>query len=365
VRLAMRIPAAAAQALTEFEREGKELIRACDLPGKVVLNTAAGRDGANRLGQVVLVAPEDRARVLTELQGLAGEWATAKRAHWPRTQVFDGSQAPKLADHSLRRSADALGNPIDAKLLASWAASPKSSLSGGLGRHDWRPNDGPIPLLLGREYAVHGEAAAILRRLPNQNLLVLGGSAPARLGMLSGIVASACALGRDVLADLRVIDLSGDPAVSAALATGGDRVSLVTYPAHAVAALETPPIGGPELLLLIEPDRAMDLLRPTDPLARSAGSDALEKRLRDGPPAGRHTVLICTGLSAMNRVLGRRGVNAFAWRAVTQISQEDSQDLLGNRQGSQLRPEGRSGPEAALLADVDGNRFTRFMPYGP
>ncbi len=48
---------------------------------------------------------------------------------------------------------------------------------------------------------------------------------------------------------------------------------------------------------------------------------------------------------------------------MTQISQEDSQDLLGNRMGSQLRNEGRGGPEAALLADVDGNRFTRFMPY--
>jgi hypothetical protein len=69
-------------------------------------------------------------------------------------------------------------------------------------------------------------------------------------------------------------------------------------------------------------------------------------------------------MSGFTRVLGRRGANMFAWRAVTQMSQEDSQDLLGNRLASQLRTDGSSGPESALLADIDGNRFVRFMPYG-
>jgi hypothetical protein len=219
-----------------------------------------------------------------------------------------------------------------------------------------------VPLVLGREYAVHGAAACVLRRLPNQNLLVLGGSAAGRIGMLGGIVASAVALAPDVLSAVRVLDLSGDPAVASVLHAAGPRLSITTDPVQAVAMLQAPQTGSSELLVMIEPDRAVNLLWPTDPVARPPATEALERRLRDGPLTGQHTVLVCTGLAALNRVLGRRGPNAFAWRAVTQISQDDSQDLLANRMGSQLSSQGR-GLEAALLADKDGNRFTRFMPY--
>ena len=363
IRMAMSMPSAVVQAMTEFDRMGKEMIRSCDAPGKVVLNTSAGRDGngANQLGQVVLVSAQDRSRVLDELDSLAQTWPAEQRMHWPQTQVFDGSRAPSLAGHGLTRVLAREGRPLDAKALASWATSAKRA--GGLERGDWRIADGPIPLLLGREFAVHGEAAVLLRRLPNQNLLVLGGSAQARLGMLDGVVASALALAPDVLASVRVIDFSGDDAMRTALAAGGARIVTIE-PSQAVEAINAPSETGPDLLLLIEPDRSLDLLRPSDPLARSPGVDALEKRLREGPLSGRHTVLVCNAWSAINRVLGRRGAQTFAWRAVTQISQEDSQDLLGNRMGSQLRDEDRAGPEAALLADVDGNRFTRFMPYG-
>lgn len=79
--------------------------------------------------------------------------------------------------------------------------------------------------------------------------------------------------------------------------------------------------------------------------------------------AGRHTVFICNGTAALGRVLGRRGANAFAWRTVTQMSQEDSQDLLGNRMAAQLREDDSSRPEPVLLADIEGNRFTRFMAW--
>lgn len=360
VRMAMRMPAAVAQAMTEFGPGGKEMIRSCDAPGKVVLNTAAGHDNGNRLGQVVLVSADDRARVLDELAAMAATWPAERRATWPTTQVFDGSQAPPLGAHSLTRAAGRDSAALDAARLARWAASAKSG--GGLARGDWRASDGPVPLLIGREYAVHGDAAVVLRRLPNQNLLVLGGSVPARLGMLGGIAASAAAVAADVLARVRVIDFSNDPSVAAVFAGAGDRIEIVD-PAQALAALDAPPGGGVDLLVLIEPDRCIDLLRPADPLARAAGVDALERRLREGPLGGRHTAFVCSGHSALNRVLGRRGAALFAWRAVTQISQEDSQDLLGNRLGAQLRNEG-GGPEAALLADVDGNRYTRFMPYG-
>jgi DNA segregation ATPase FtsK/SpoIIIE, S-DNA-T family len=359
IRMAMRMPAATAQAMVEFEREGKDLIRACDLPGKVVINTGGGRDGSNKLGQVVLVEADDRRHVLGELDRLAATWPAEKRANWPSTQVFDGSRAPALAAHGL--GAAAAGTPLDRTRLAQWAATPKHL--GGQGQTDWREADCPVPLVLGREYAVHGEAAAILRRLPNQNLLIIGPSAPARLGMLSGLIASIAALAPEV-ASLRVLDLSRDPAVGTELARAGDRITVLTDPAAAVATIEAPPAHDTELLLLIEPDRAPDLLRPTDPLARAAGPDALERRLREGPLAGRHTLLVTAGAAGLGRVLGRRGVNLFAWRAATQMSQDDSQDILGNRLAAGLRNEAFGGPEAALLADMDGDRFVRFMPYG-
>ena len=362
IRMAMGLPAAAVQSLTEFEREGKELVRACDLPGKVVLNTSAGRDGDNRLGQVVLVSTADRNATLDRMATMAEAWPEDRRAAWPRTQLFDGSHAPALSSHGLRDLADRSGGPVEAAALASWAQTSKGR--GGLGRSDWRVGDGPVPLLLGREYAVNGEAACVLRRLPNQNTLLLGGSTAARLGMLAGIATSVAALSPAIVARVRVLDLSGDPAVQAALAPCGARLSIVGDPALASDMVAAAASEGSDLLLLIEPDRALELLRPADPMARAPVIELLEKRLREGPQSGRFTLLACNGLAALGRVLGRRGVNHFAWRAVTQMSQEDSQDLLGNRQAAQLRNDGRGGPEPALLADVDGNRFTRFMPYG-
>ncbi|MBI1396981.1 MAG: hypothetical protein GC151_13470 [Betaproteobacteria bacterium] len=362
LRMAMQMPAADAQALTELEREAKQLVAKCDAPGKVVLNTAAGRDGSNRLGQVVLVPARDRSEILSGMAELATQWPPERRALWPRTQVFDGSSAPPVAENGLARQAAQAGHPLGADDLARWAAQARSA--GGLGRTDWRAGDHPVPLLLGREYAVHGEACSVLRRLPNQNLLVLGGSAAGRLGMLAGIMATVTAIAPEHLASIRVLDLSGDPSVAEVLARAGARASVCQDRTEALSMLDPASATEADLLVLIEPDRVPDLMRPSDPLERSPGVEALEKRLREGPLAGLHTVLVCTGLPALTRVLGRRAANTFAWRAITQVSQEDSQDLLGNRMGSQLRQEGMGGPEPALLADMDGNRFTRFMPYG-
>lgn len=362
IRMAMRIPAAAVQALVEFDREGKDMIRQLDGTGQVVVNTGAGRDGANRRGQVVFVPPEVRTQLLGEIAALGQRWPATKRALWPNTQVFDGSRAPSVEANPLSVASRAASAALDAQALARWAAAPKHA--GGLARTDWRTADAPVPLALGREYAVHGDAVCVLRRLPNQNLLLLGGSAPARLGMLRGIVASVAALAADVLGGVKALDLSGDPVVASLLAQGGERIEVFTDGGQAVELIGAAPAGGSQLLILVEPDRAVDLLRPSDPLARAPGPEALERRLREGPLAARYTIVVLTSLAGLNRVLGRRGTNAFAWRAATQMSQEDSQDLLGNRQAAQLRNEGQSGPEAALLADVDGNRFTRFMPYG-
>jgi S-DNA-T family DNA segregation ATPase FtsK/SpoIIIE len=360
IRMALRIPASAVMGLQEFDREGKEMIRELESTGQVVVNTDLGRDGANKRGQVVLVKPEERTAVLERLSALARDWPAADRAKWPRTQVFDGSRAPALSAHVLAEAARAAGAPLTVSATAQWAQ--RSKASGGIGRTDWRPSDAPLPLLLGREYAVHGDAAVVLTRLPNQNLLMISSSATARLGMLRGLVASLDALDRDVVRRIRVLDLSGDPAMAATFAACS-RITVQTDPAAAVDTInDTPEVV--DLLILVEPDRVPALMRSTDPLARVPGPDALERRLREGPLAGRYTALITNSMSGFNRVLGRRGANLFAWRAVTQMSQEDSQDLLGNRLASQLRNEGAAGPESALLADIDGNRFIRFMPYG-
>lgn len=361
IRMAMRMPAAAVQALTEFDREGKEMIRALDGTGQVVVNTGAGRDGANRRGQVIHVPAEARTEALAHMASIAEQYPAERRAHWPRTQVFDGSQAPGVDRHPLQAAKAAAGASLDAEALAQWAAAPKSA--GGLERSDWRPGDGPVPLLLGREYAVYGHAACVLRRLPNQNLLIVSGNAGARTGALAGIVASVTALAPELVTAVRVLDLSGDPALTAVFAGVDPRVTVATDRAAAGDVVSAEP-AGPDLLVLVEPDRAPDLLKPNDPLARAPAPDALERRLREGPLEGQYTVIVLSGVAALGRVLGRRGVNAFAWRLVTQMSQEDSQDLVGNRLAARLRADSAGGPEAALLADMDGNRFIRFMPYG-
>nr|WP_249110558.1 FtsK/SpoIIIE domain-containing protein [Neokomagataea anthophila] len=358
LRLAMSLSAGTAQSLTEFEREGKALIRNCDAPGKVLVNDHAGRDGNNALGQVVHVTTEDREALLSEFGRLAATWPEEKRAQWPKTQLFDGNSAPPLAEMTLAQAMSRTGSALAASDLTALAAL--TAAQGGFDLPDWRAGDRPLPISLGRAYAMHGEALCVLGRLPAQNLLLLGSLSKTRANFLAGVIQSLKCLDVDTTGPILIIDGSGDPEIDALVASFGDRAQVLRNEADMTSALKNG--EGHDVLLMLEPDRIGGFLRPTDVLRRSVLCDLLDQRLRDGPRAGQHTICLFSTLKAMENVVGRRGVSAFSWRGTTQVSREDSQDLLGSRLASSLERVGR-GPRPALLADINNNRNTRFLPW--
>lgn len=357
LRMALKMPPAAITAMTEFQTEGKRMLASCDIPGKLVLNISQGADGANRLGQVVEVRSDERQAVLARLDAMAQQVDEQHRSAWPRTETFDGSRARHPDENVLLLSQRAIGKPLDAGTIARLARFDKARR--GFGMPEWRESDAAIPLVFGREYAVHGQAVAVLRRLPGQNLMILASSTGLRTSLTGALVDSLSALDQQVRGEIVLLNGSDDPAIVSILQRFG-----IPAAADAQAALSAAE-AGPGLLILVEPERIPELMRSTDPLApRLPLFDALDRRLREGAATGRHTIVITSAAAAITRVIPRRVIGQqFAWMVVGQMSQEDSQDLLGNRQASQLRDGARVGPEAALLADMAGNRFTRIAPF--
>mgnify|MGYP003365327517 FL=1 len=360
LRMAMNLPASTVMGMTEFEREGKDLIGKCDMPGKVVVNTNGGRNGFNHLGRAVLVSPQDRDALLDDLQALAAQWPVERRARFPRTQLFDGNTAPHMDQMSLSRAFASKGEALDAQDLAALATRPAAE--GGFEMREWRVSDRAVPVSLGRAFAVHGEALCVLGRVQGQNLLVVSDVFSARVAMLGAVLASLLQLAPEVRGTIVVIDGSSAPEITRILDDVGDAIVALREEDEILSYLAASD-GGEGVLVLFEPERVSGLLRSTDPLSRNPGPDALDARLREGPGKGRHTIALFSTFRMVENAFGRRGrVENFAWRACTQMSLEDSQNLLGNRNAAMLQASG-GGPRPALLADINANRYTRFLPW--
>ncbi len=350
--MGLRMPPQTIDTLGEFESEGRRLLKDCDVPGKVVLNTQSGRDRANRLGQVVKVdRREELLPTIERLAAMGRQRSAAEKADWPRLQVFDGNDPPPPDQNLLLAWKSSTGRPLDTTGLAELAALPVRH--GGLGLETW-VQELAIPISVGRDFSIYGQAVVMLRRRHAQNLLAVASSVRLRHMLLTGVAESLGALDRAVTGEIVALDGSRDPEVAALL----QRAGIATAPD--VAATLT--AAAPGIVILIEPDRFEELLRPSDPLARKPPPlDALEQRLRDGARSGRHTIVVASSSAGLGQVLAaRRAGEFFDWKLAGQMSLEDSQELLGNRRASELR---QTGAPVALLADRAANRFTTFMPF--
>ncbi len=80
--------------------------------------------------------------------------------------------------------------------------------------------------------------------------------------------------------------------------------------------------------------------------------------LRDGPDVGVHTIIWCDSMTNLTRTLDRRALREFGTRVVTQISAEDSANLIDSPVASKL------GSYRALLYNEDEGTLEKFHPYG-
>ena len=384
LRVAMQMTASDVQRLSEFGRQGKALIAACDLPGKIVVNDRSGEDNANVAGKAAFIKAERRAEVLGELNRKADQ---LPEDQLPNRVVFDGSAQPLFID-----------NPAAAHLLraAGWPSSQakeamarKPAREGGLGIADWFAAEGPSLFWLGQEFSVRGQARAILRRRAAEHMVITGGIQPARYGMLCAAVLSLALTTGPDQGEFMIIDRGiGDTRWSEALKAVSD---LALTPAgfkvrygrdnHDLSAVLT------DLLAEIDRRRGLDeaelLRQPTmlvvlsdldrvDAFRRRIGAYGLSDSERgpdlarlyvEGAQLGIHLLLGFGGVRLLTSVIDERaGLPHFRHRVALQMSEDESFTFVRSRRAAVLQS-GGSRPIRALYLDVERDQTTQFKPY--
>ena len=386
LRMALKMTHEDVQALTAFGPAGKDLIRQCDMPGKVVINDQTGDDRGNVYGKVTKM-PDDLGFILARIDRLTAKAAErGLTGRLPQTVVFNGADQPQLADNlQLRQTlaAGVRGRPNEREALAR--AGPAH---GGFGAAGWVAEDRPLGLWLGQQFNVRGQAILILRRGLGQHAVVVGQDARARYGTLAGMLASLAVLYDPTEVRVEVIDRTVESMPEAGIL---ERVcDELLRPAgidtrYSREATSVDPLvqrltdlldersrgdemaAGPSVVVLLaEPDRLPQLRRPSDPYADPDGPTALafQRLLVEGSQHRIHLILSVSGVRPLGSIADpRRGLQHIGHRVALQMSEDDSFALVGSRRAAQLQRHGPK-PVAALYHDIEASDGgVRFKPY--
>jgi hypothetical protein len=333
-------------------------------PGEAIYNTANGLVEGNNPFQVVLLPDEARDRHIKQVKALA--LARGYRPQQPQI-VFEGNVPAEVEKNSLL--ADALNAPTPTAPTA-----PTRSVRAWIGE--------PI--------AIKDPTAASFRRQSGSNLLIVGQSDEAALGMMTTALVSLAA--QSPIYNLQprfyVLDFA---AVDGPHAEFFDRLAGLLKPAYPIkigrrrqlldflseldtevkrrldsdSAASQSAVKTPIYLLVYGLHRARDL-RQDEGFGFSMGQESSPPNptqqfasiLREGPDLGVHTLVWCDTLTNLNHTLDRRTLREFAMRVAFQMSGEDSANLIDTPAASKL------GPYRALFYSEEENRVEKFRPYG-
>lgn len=348
------------QGLQTFGQEGKRLIRDLAQAGEVVLNDEGGRDGANSRGAVVRLRHPDGRRMLPDIVDDIRK--ALPSASMPLVLSGREGALPSSNQH-LSDPLEAVREPESLQALAR-----RSTRSGGFGVENWNSSDRPIALWLGRRFDVRDHALCVLRRAPQQNLLVIGSLTEVRHRMLASALASIGATIRPEDASISLIDgLREDMPGGGMLAAGLDRLKDGGFATKVVqqgemaehlAALaarcsSVEPSAPSHILVISDIDYIYELHRSSDVFSAPADGPTADLRtlLSRGPQAGIHIVLSVAGLSSMQLAFApSRDAMLFNHKAVQQMNEEDSMALFSSLVAARLS-ERADHPNAALYVD--------------
>jgi DNA segregation ATPase FtsK/SpoIIIE, S-DNA-T family len=385
LRIAMQISQPDIAALVDFGQKGRRLIAAtCDQPGRLVLNDKAGDDDANVAGKAALLPASKRDEILRKLAVKASLLRlTAK----PKTIVFNGQAQPDLQDNPLLSNLAARHQSSQAIDLESLAR--KAVDNGGLGVSDWLSAERPIPLFFGQEFNVRGHAMSVLRRRPNENVILVGEAQTERTAMVGAAITSALLGDGPASVHLWVSDRSilrtawADTLESTckSLETLGTTVRFSRAEGEvqnllndAVAEMdrrralpEDDRIDEPSILLVLnEPDRVADLLRPSDDYGMNDSELGLQLKviLSQGSALGIHVIISSTSAGTARSVLAEKSIqNDFRHRIGMQMSEDDSFSFVRSSAAFRLQSDDEPRPVCALLYDSQKQKSIKFKPY--
>ena len=369
--------------LTMFGKEGKELIKKCELPGQIVINQNGGGDGFNKLGKVAFVEKKQKTEIIDTLTQKAINKFDDTIL---RTIIFEGDSAPDMdANPELLES---LENPVlDADALQKKARIQERD--GGFGKVDWNPSEKPMICWMGQEMNVYGQFSAVIRRRKMENMLILGDRNPYRYGMLISSLFSLVATHKPGDIDFYIYDRSAvgtdwNPYLGAfshdILQKAGYNVQFATKVKDIKAGItEVKEILEkrrsldqderidlkPVVLVLTEPEDIEDLNLVADKNGFKTESElgkVLEFIYTNGPSAGVHLILSSAGVIQILDVLQKKQLIHFRHRVSLQISEQESFNLFEARVGAQLQMHGDE-PVVAFYKDMNGNSQEKFKPY--
>ncbi len=370
--------------LTMFGKEGKELIKKCELPGQIVINQNGGGDGFNQLGKVAFVEKKQKAEIIENLTQKAIDKKFDDTIL--RTIIFEGDSAPDLdANPELLES-------LEKPVLAPNTLQKKARIQekeGGYGKVDWNQSEKPMICWMGQEMNVYGQFSAVIRRRKMENMLILGDRNPYRYGMMVSTLFSLVATHKPGDIDFYIYDRSAvgtdwNPYLGAfsddVLQKAGYSVNFATKVKDIRAGItEVKDILKkrlsldqdermdlkPLILVLTEPEEIEALNLVVDKNGFKTDSELgkdLEFIYTNGSSAGVHLILSSSGVIPLLNVLQKKQLPHFRHRVSLQISEQESFDLFGARIGAQLQMHGDE-PVIAFYKDMNGNSQVKFKPY--
>lgn len=385
LRVAMKMPEDAIDALTAFRTRGKQLVRStCTLPGKVVINDNAGEDSMNMAGKVAFLEDSQLTSLLDALELRAASFPAETL---PQRVIFNGEAQPILSDNPYLRILLGLRAWPNAAELEALARRPQAE--GGMGITDWFAAECPQITWLGQEFNVRGQAHIILRRRVAEHCALVGSTNTVRYGMLAAILTGLSATSTPGRLRFVVIDRSIPGSdwhetlptmVSTLLRPAGFSVGLARDDQLAQRMLanlieeldrrrsisESDREALPTMIVMMaEPDRISTFQRTVGPYGPADSSDsALIKRLlHEGSMLGIHLVMSFAGVRSLQSVLDeKQGLSQFRHRVALQMSDDESYLFVRSRKAAQLQLDGHL-PICSLYMDMESDQAVRFKPY--
>src|SRR5579884_594061 len=350
VRIALQCEEADSRLVLSDENPAARLL---SRPGEAIYNAANGLVEGNNPFQCSWLPDEQLDAYLDSIQKFAQQRRYVQS--WKQI-VFDGSKNAEVAENAL------LQNALKAP---TWVTPQKV-----------------VPAWIGDPIAIKDPTAVAIRSQAGNNLLIVGQQEEVALGMLITALLSLAAQYAPGTARFYVVDFSPVDApyvgllehIGQMLPHGVkvvNRRGLLSVVAEMAAEVQgrMEADGGKRLpiyLFIYGLQRARDL-RPNEDFSFSSfGSESSAEPspskqfstiLREGPELGMHTFVWCDTLTNLNRTLERGALREFEVRAVFQMSQEDSVNLVDSPAASKL------GPYRALLFSEETGRVEKFRPY--
>jgi hypothetical protein len=352
VRIALQCSEADAHLILSDDNPAARLL---SRPGEAIYNDANGLVEGNDFFQVVWLPDSQKEDYLSRIQ----ELAQRRHVQPPPQIVFEGN-AP----------ADVRKNHLLQEVLESptWPTVPREALA-------W----------LGEAMAIKDATAAIFRPLSGSNLLIVGQSEEAALGILGVSLISLAAQHAPPLETegpgggrFFVLD-AGTPASlwpqiarvlpnPVRLAGWRDLPAVLGGLAEDVERRQKVHEGDlpPRFLFIHGLQRFRDLRKADDDFSFSrrdedrppAPAKLFQTILRDGPSVGIYTLVWCDTPNNVNRALDRQGLREFEMRVLFQMSAADSSNLIDSPVASKL------GTHRALFYTEERGQPEKFRPYG-